>query len=139
MLKHEADAAFAGGAIADVAAIEADSAGICKFKADNDAQQRGFARTGRPEEGNQFSAGNFKADVIECGELAELLADVNGFYAHAAFTPGRGVITGAAMLTTAASICSTCLWAFHSTALFTTRVTSASNASSEATAKAGAN
>ena len=61
VLKDKAHAAFAGGLVGDVLAIEKHRAGVGKFQSRDDAQQRGFPGARRPEQGHQFAGGNLQA------------------------------------------------------------------------------
>ena len=103
-----------------ILAGEQHLAGIGGLKAGDDPQQRGLAAAGGTEQRDQFAVGKVEADIVEGNVLVELFADIADFDAH-----------------DASSRRSSC--ARHSTRLFRVRVTRASRASSEATAKAAAN
>ena len=89
-----------------------------------------------PSRATSSPAGTVEADVLQGGEAAELLADIFDLDAH--------IVTfrwhqdrGSSLAVRPSSIASCCR-TFHSTTVLTTRVTRASRASSEATAKAAA-
>ncbi len=58
---------------------------IGKFQPGNDAQQGGLARTGRPEQGDEFAGLDLEIHVVERGEVAEFFCDVFYLDAHASF------------------------------------------------------
>ena len=76
VLEDEADAAIAGGAVGRVLAVEKNGAGIGEFQPGDDAQQRRLAGAGRAEQRHQLARGNRQIDLVERGELPELLGDV---------------------------------------------------------------
>src|SRR5579859_7075454 len=115
MLENEADPPIARRNVGGVAAIEQHLAGIGKLKTGEDAQQRGLAGSRRPQQRHQLAFLDLQRNIAERGKPAEGLmniADINHFDA-ANSSAYR-----------------------HSKNDFTAKVTSASMASSEATAKA---
>ncbi len=123
VLEGKPGLALAGGQVRDVLAVEQHLAGsgIGKFQPGDDAQQRGLARAGRTEQGDEFAGFDLQAHVVQGGEASKLLGDVADFDAHEAVVQ---LVGGAVAL------------CFHSTQVFRARVTSASSVSSEATANA---
>src|SRR3569623_3605160 len=103
-----------------VLAVIGDSAAVGQLHAGDNAQERGLAAARRPKQRHLFAGGNVEADVVEGIELPEALFDVADFDAH-------DVPQWAARRSR--RVC-------HSIIVFKNRVTSASSASSEATAKA---
>src|SRR5690606_23714112 len=108
-----------------IVALEQHRAGVGRLQAGNDAQQRRLSGPRRPEQRQQFAGPHHHAHVVECAKAAKSLADASDFDAHtvsaAAARAGASDTSGARR---------------RSTIVFTTRVTSARNASSDATAKA---
>src|SRR5207253_7027618 len=103
-------------------------------------QQRRLPRARWTQQGDKFTAGNFQVHIVERNKLAKSFADVIGFNAHAAFAPALVVNVGVMVcLAAKSSCCLVCCRDFHSTMLFASNVTSASSASNDATANAGAN
>src|SRR5690606_2243612 len=86
----------------------------------DDPEQRRLAGSGGPEEGHQLTAGDVQADVVQGAEGSEGPGDVADADAHC------GTISSSLIVRAV----------FHSTSAFNARVTRASRASSEATAKA---
>ena len=83
VLEHETHAPLAGALAGDIAALEEQGAGrigVRRFETRDDAQQRGFARAGRAQQGQQLAIVDRQADVAQGGEAAEGLGDVKGFY-----------------------------------------------------------
>jgi len=122
MLKREASLAFARGNLRHVLAIKQNLrvAGIGKFQPGDGAEQRGLAGPGRPEQRDKFAGFDLEAHAVERGEVAELFRDVDDFDAH---------------LMIPVSFCFAC-WC--STQVLIPSVTSARNASNDATANAPA-
>ncbi len=125
VLEDEADAALAGVERGGVLAVEVDGAAVGGIQPGDDAEEGGFAATGGTEQSDEGAGWDGEGDAVQGLEGAEGLDDVAGFDAH-------GVSSGRAAARSHAR------WARHSTMFFTTRVTSASMAKSEATAKAPA-
>ena len=117
MLEHEADIALADAVRQRVLAVELHLALVGPFEARDDAQQRGLARAGRPEQRDQLARADVELDLLERGEVAEALGDVADGDLHR-FNPLPHALSSAALATS---------------------VTSASSASSDATANAAAN
>ena len=82
MLEHEPDMTLAGAVGQRVLAIERNVARIGPVEAGDDPQQRGLARTGRPEQRQQFAIADPQVDMIERGKAAEFLHDVPDFNRH---------------------------------------------------------
>ena len=122
VLEDEADLALARRHICDVLPMKQDppAAGIRIFEPRNDAQERGLAGARRTQQRHQLATRHVQADASKRGEPAEGLADVVGLDAH---MPDHGMAASA-------------WWCFHSMKVFRPSVTRASNASSDATAKA---
>jgi hypothetical protein len=118
VLEHEADLAFAYVGEGGVLAVEQHRTGIGPLEARDDSQQRGFAGARRPEQRDQFARGNVQVQVVADDGLAEALAEVAYLDAH------RGFLDR---------------FTRCSTAYFSTSVTSARSASSDATANAAEN
>ena len=119
MLEDEADAPLPDRTVERILAVEQHHAAGRPFQAGDDAQQGGLARAGRPEQRHQLAGMDRQADVVERRELAEALRDVPDFDVHRCPYPTAEAPAKR-----------------HSTIFFSTSVTSASSASSEATAKA---
>ena len=85
MLEHETDLALAHMAFGRILAMEQDLAAVRRFQAGDDAQQRGLATAGRPEQGEQFARGDVEVDVVEGDKVAECLLDLADGDAHAIF------------------------------------------------------
>ena len=84
VLKDEADAALADAGLGDAAVVEADfaAAGVGRFQAGNDPQQRRLPGTGRPEQGDEFARGDLQAHLGQGRVAAETLRDAAGLDAH---------------------------------------------------------
>ncbi len=117
VLEDETDAAACGIVLGGVLFVEQDGSAVGRFQAGDHAQQSGFARARRPEQGEQFSGADLQAYVIDGHETAELLADIADLYTH--ICPPR---------------IPACSWI----SFFTTSVTTATRLNSEATANAAA-
>src|SRR5690606_15754242 len=119
---------FAHMHVSGIFAVKQNAAGIGLFEAGDDAQQRGFTAAGRTEQRHQFAGRKIQRHRIQRDEIAKRLIEVVYFDTHHVYS---------CCAARTASSCSRA--AFHSSADFNTRVTSASMASSEATANAAAN
>jgi hypothetical protein len=82
VLEHEAHLALAHVHVGGVFAREQDAAGVGRFQARDDAQQRGLAAARRAEQRDQFARLDVEVHVVQRPEVAELLADVADFDAH---------------------------------------------------------
>ncbi len=82
VLEHEADLAFAYMGVGGVLAFEDDAPGVRRLQPGDDPQQRGLAAARRPQQGDQFTAGEVERNLVERGEGAELLVDVLYLDAH---------------------------------------------------------
>ena len=144
VLEHEAHVALAHVHVGGVFAAEVDAAGVGRFQAGNDAQQRGLAAARGAEQREQFARSDVEVDVAQGLERAEVLVDVADFNAH-------GVLSGAVQWgALAVAVCKggvgrsggssaralSSLSMRHSATDLMASVTSASRASSEATANA---
>ena len=125
MLEHEADLTLAHVGVGGVLAMEEDVARIGHLQAGDDAEQRRLARARRPEQRHQLAGRDVEVEVVADDRRAEALVEVADFDAHYVFSIGAAA--------------SPCAWTRRSTMYFSTSVTRASPASSEATAKAAAN
>ncbi|MNN84692.1 hypothetical protein D3C81_2018850 [compost metagenome] len=76
MLEHETGAPRLHAQAGGVFAIKQDAALLGLLQPGDGAQQGGLARTGRPQQCEQFAAADIQADAIECGERAEALAQL---------------------------------------------------------------
>ncbi len=74
-LKHHVDRAFVRRYVVHVDAIDQYRARGRSFEAGEHTQQGGFAAARATEQAEQFTFKNFKIDVIDRGEVAEVLAD----------------------------------------------------------------
>ena len=123
MLKDEADLPLACAHLGRVLPMEADRAGIGELEAGDDAQQRGLARSGRTQQREQLAGGDVEVETIDRDEAAEALRDAGQLDAHGPSLSCEWKL----------------VWARRSTAYLSASVTRASEASSDATAKAAAN
>src|SRR2546423_11638118 len=119
-MEHEADLAHACMRGSGVLAVERHGAAIRRLESRDDAQQRGLARARRPEQGDQLAGRDIEIQVLDGDERAEALGDAAQLDAH---------------WTTAPKVRQP---ARRSTASFSTSVTNASSATSDAHAKAAA-
>src|SRR5262249_7121180 len=102
-----------------------DGAGVRDLEPRDDAQERRLAGARGPEQGEQLARRDLEAHVVERQERAEPLGDVLDRDAHAS----PPVVSMRAFSASSRRV-------FHSSVVFTSSVTSASSASTEATAKA---
>jgi hypothetical protein len=79
-------------------AVEGDGAAVKGFKAIDRAQERRFAAAGRPDDADDFTLEDCKADIFERDKRPIALADVR------AFDDRRVVLIGADYLCLAASL-----------------------------------
>ena len=84
MLEHEADVAVAGRLRGHLVVVGQDGAAVGVFQPGDDAQERGLARAGRAEQGQERAGGHVEAHVVQGDELAEALGQVADGDAHAA-------------------------------------------------------
>src|SRR5206468_4790184 len=89
VLEHEADAALLRRDGGRLAAGNEDLAHVRYLEPGDHAQQRRLAAATRAEEGGQRAAGDVDRDVVERGEVAELLGGVTSFDRHVA-SPSSG-------------------------------------------------
>jgi hypothetical protein len=122
MLEHEADLALAHVDMGRVLAVEQHGAAVGHLEPGDDAQQRRLARPRRSEQRDQLAGADVEVEVVADDRLAEALVQVAHLDAHSLLS-----WTFSAALTRC------------STTNFSTSVTSASPASSEATANEAAN
>ena len=125
MLKDETDVAITDARVGDVLVLVEHGAAVGDLETGDDAQERRLAGARRAEEGEQRAARDLDAQMVECDEVAEALGHVFDTDAHAC-PPSEASRAAAARS----------LRVFHSSALFTSNVTTASDASTEATANA---
>src|SRR5690606_7465335 len=71
MLEDEADAARSHGNVGGVLVAEADRAAIGIFEPRHHAQDRGLARAGRAEQGDQLAAADFERHAMDGAEGVE--------------------------------------------------------------------
>ena len=107
VLKDEAHVPLARRLIGDVLSIELNASAIGEFETGNDPQQRGLARTRRPQQRDELPIRNFQIDVLERGEMSEIFANAAYADAHR--------ICSVSLADWAANCCA----AFHSTMLLT--------------------
>ncbi len=88
MLEHEADIALADAVRQRILAVELHLAFVRPLEARDDAQQRRLARTGRTEQRDQFAGADIELDLVERGEIAEALGDVEDRDPHRLFLRG---------------------------------------------------
>ncbi|MNT13424.1 hypothetical protein D3C72_1483940 [compost metagenome] len=131
VLEHKAHLALAHMLVRGIAPGQHDLARIGALQAGDDAQQRGLAAAGRPQQRGQLAFVEIERDVVQRDKVAKALLYVLDLDAHDAcpckLASGR---SGAAS--------SVSLRARNSTSVLMPSVTSASSVSSEATAKAAA-
>src|SRR5262249_26727574 len=125
VLEDEPDVALPYRRVGHVLLVVEDRPRIRDLEPRDDPQQRRLARARRPEQREQLAVGHLQADVVECQELPEAFRDVPHRDAHAS----PPVVSMRAFSSSSRRV-------FHSSVVFTSRVTSASKASTEATAKA---
>ena len=125
MLEHETDLAVAHVGGGGVLLVEKHLAVIRRLQTGDDPQQGGFAAAGWPQQAHQFAGWKIQRDVVEGDEGAKPFGDVLHANAHAD-TPWDSWPTFSGCRPR------------HSTRDLTTKVSNASNASSEATANAAA-
>ena len=77
MLKNETDFAIANADVARVLAVKEHFAGVGRFEARDNSEQRRFARARESQQRNQLAGLDMEADMIDRNEVAELLADVS--------------------------------------------------------------
>src|SRR5690606_154671 len=130
MLEHEAHLTLAHVHSGGVLAGKQDAAPVGRLQARDDPQQRRLAAARGPEQGDEFDRVDVQRHIVQRPEVAEFLADVADSDAHALLPCAIGRSGGSSA---AAFMSRSC---FHSAADLMTSVTTASNASSEATAKA---
>ena len=106
--------------------------GIRRLHAGDDAQQRCLAAAGRAEQGNELASRDVELDIIERNKAAKTFTDTANFYAHLLIDFLYSAFPGG----NAASSISVSLRMRHSTTVLASSVTSASNASTDAAAKA---
>ena len=129
MLKHESDLAVPDRPQSRILAIEQHLSRIGDFETRDDAQQRGLAAARGPEQRDQRAGGDVEIDVFNRGEFTELLRHAAQCNAH-----GLTLLVRSRAWRTA---CRSSGWR-RSSKLLPAKVSSASNASSEATANAAA-
>ena len=82
VLEHEAHAASGGRERGDILAVEGDDAAVGRVQPGDLAQQRGLARAGGAEQGDEFAGRRVERDVVERDEVAVGLAEVADGNAH---------------------------------------------------------
>ena len=60
-----------------VLAVQLDQAGRRLLEAADHAQRRGLAAAGRPQEGEELAVAHLEVDVVDGGDVAELLHDIH--------------------------------------------------------------
>ena len=70
---------LSGGQRQRILAVERNLAGVRPIQPRDDPQQRGLARTRRPEQRQQFAIVDLQIDVVERGKGAEFLHDILDF------------------------------------------------------------
>ena len=76
VLEHEPDAPRADGPLGNVLAVEEHPSLAGELQPGDDAQQRGLARAGRAEQGDEFTVVDRHADAPQRGEAAKFFVDV---------------------------------------------------------------
>ena len=82
VLKHETYLALAHRLHRGVHTFKQDLPLVGEFQAGNDAQQRGLAAAGRPEQRDQFTWRYGQINTLECLKSAKTLDDVTNGNAH---------------------------------------------------------
>src|SRR5262249_27454606 len=119
VLEHEADVPLADRGVGDVLLVVEDRARVGHVEPRDDAEEGRLPGARRPEQREQLAAGDLEAHVVQRDERAERLRkmpDRDAHWRRSASARSRRV--------------------FHSSAVFTKSVTSASMASTDATANA---
>ena len=124
MLEDESDAAIPRIAPCRVVSVEQHRSRVGPLEAGNDAQERRLAGARRSQQRQQLALLHGEADVVQRGELPELLREAADFDAHGNSAAG------------AASSSPAPAPSRYSTMVLTIRVTIASTVSSDATANA---
>ena len=109
VLEHEPDAPVLRAHSGHVLAGDPDHSPVGLLEAGDDPQERRFARAARPEQRGQRSLGDVERDVVERGEVAELLGDVLGLDPHPASSlldPNKVISSNTATEITANSVAS---------------------------------
>ena len=75
-LEHDAEVARGRRQVRHVAPADLDHALVLRVEARDRAQQRGLAAAGRPEEADELALVDVERDVLQRGELAEMLVQV---------------------------------------------------------------
>ncbi len=73
MLENETDIALLNALLRCVLVAEEDRPLGRRFQPGNEAQKRGLARTGRPQQGDQLAGTNIQRDIMQRREASELL------------------------------------------------------------------
>ena len=76
VLKYETNMAVFNRLISDLVALQKYIALVGLFQTGNNAQQSGFTAAGRSQQGDQFTFGNVKIDIIQRGKRAEMFTDM---------------------------------------------------------------
>jgi len=133
VLEDKADLAFAQWGGGNILTAKVDRAAIGEFQAGDNAQQGGLARTGWPQQGDQFTGFDMQVDIVQRLELTELFVDSTQGDIHYRVLKNQAISAGQ------------CLWLCDkaspwrvSSSDFSPRVNKASEASTEAMAKAAA-
>ena len=84
VLKDETDLALADADLARVLAVEQHLAGVRRLQAGDYPEQRGLARARQPQQRDQLAGFDVQVDIVNCDEVAELLADISELDTHAA-------------------------------------------------------
>src|SRR5262249_53007257 len=125
MLEDEAHVALPHRSVGHVLVVIEDGPRIRHLEPRDNPQQCRLARARGPEEGEELPVRDLQADVVECQEAAEALRDVPHRDAH-----------GSPPVVSMRSCSARSRRVFHSSVVFTRRVTSASIASTDASANA---
>src|SRR5690554_2216708 len=101
VLEHRVNGALFGRNVGQGAAVQQDLAAIRIFETGNQAQDSGFAATGRPQQRQELTVVNVQADMVESRpgpeaflDIAQLQQDFGRFRHATSFNPrGTGRLT----------------------------------------------
>ena len=97
-LEHHGDAALGRRQSVDALAADADLAGGDVLEPGDQAQQRGLAAAGRPDEDDELAVGDVEVDAVRCTSLrAERLADLLELHRATSSAPPAQPLTAPAV------------------------------------------
>ncbi len=82
VLEHQPDAALACRYARQVATVLQQRSRVGSVQSGQDAQQRGLARAGRTEQGDELALAQRQAHVVQRGEFVEAAREVGDFDGH---------------------------------------------------------